>query len=67
MRVKEDYYDNLKRITEKLGDNELIPIKKAAGFLGVDVRRLKEDRSFPIKKIVGRYYVTTVALARWMS
>ena len=67
MRVKEDYYDNLNRITDKFGGVELIPLKKAAAYLGIDVRRLKESRDFPIKKICGRYYVASVALARWMS
>lgn len=67
MRVKEDYYDNLQRITEKFGGVELIPIKQAAEYLGVGERLLKESRDFPLKKVGGRYYVTAVALARWMS
>ena len=67
MRVKEHYYDNLKRITDKFGGTELIRLKQAAEYLGVDERRLKESRDFPMKKIGGRYYVASVALARWIS
>lgn len=67
MRVKEDYYDNLQRITEKFGGVELIPIKQAAEYLGVGERLLKEIRDCLLKKVGGRYYVTAVALARWMS
>lgn len=67
MRVKEDFYDNLKRITDKFGEVELISLKRVAEYLGIDVRRLKESRDFPLKKIGGRYYVASVALARWLS
>lgn len=67
MRVKENYYDNLKRITDKFGDGELIPIRKAAKFLGCDVRCLFKELDFPVKKIGRCYYVTAVALARWLS
>lgn len=67
MRVKEDYYDNLDRITKRFEGMELIPIKRAAEFLGIDDRRLKESKTFPIKKVCGRYFVSAVALARWMS
>lgn len=67
MRTKEDYYDNLERITKHFGDGELIPLRKAADFLGRDVRCLQNDRDFPVKKVGRCYYVTAVALARWMS
>ncbi len=67
MRVKEDYYDNLQRITDKFGGVELIPIKQAAEYLGVDERTLKGSRDFPLKRVGRRFYVASVALARWIS
>lgn len=45
----------------------MIPLKEASRFLGISERTLKELKDFPIKKVGGRYYVTRVALARWMS
>ncbi len=67
MRVKEDYYDNLKRITDKFGGMELIPIRQAAEYLGIDERTLKGSRDFPLKRVGRRFYVASVALARWIS
>lgn len=67
MLVKEDYYDNLQHIRETFGAGELIPMRKAAAFLGCDVRCLFNEKDFPIKKVGRCYFVTAVALARWMS
>lgn len=67
MRVKEDYYDNLKRITDKFGERELLPVREVANFLGCDYRTLFRKNGPGIKQIGGRYFVTVVALARWMS
>ncbi len=67
MRTKEDYYDNLARITERFKGTELIPLREAADFLGVDPRSLQDCRDFPLKKVCRRYYVASVAFARWMS
>jgi len=61
------YRDNLERVSSRFGDRELIPIKDVAEFLGVKADRLRESRDFPAKKFEGRYYVTQVALARWLS
>lgn len=63
---KQDFRDNLVRITEKFS-TELIRVKEVATFLGVDLKSLNNDKTFPQKKVGGRWYVTTVALARWMS
>ena len=66
-REKEDFRDNLERVSERFGDVQLIPLKAAAEYCGADVRVLQRDKTFPIKKIVGRYYVPAVSLARWLS
>lgn len=63
---KADFRDNLKCITEKFNIH-LIPIKDAAEYLGCTVKQLNLAKDFPKKKVGGRYYVTAVALARWLS
>lgn len=66
-REKEDYRENLNLITEHFGDGQLITLRAAADYLGVHFRKLQNDKSFPLKKVGGRYYVPAVSLARWMS
>lgn len=66
-REKEDYRENLRLISERFGSVQLIPFKQAAEYCGADVRVLQKDKEFPLKKIVGRYYVPAVGLARWLS
>lgn len=66
-REKTDYRDNLELISEEFGAVQLIPFKKAAQYCGIDVRALQKDETFPLKKVAGRYYVTAVGLARWLS
>lgn len=66
-REKEDYQENLRLITEKFGGVQLIPLKEAAAYCGADIRSLQSDKTFPVKKLVSRYYVSAVGLARWLS
>lgn len=66
-REKENYRENLRLITEKFGTVQLIPLKQVAEYCGADVRTLQKDDDLPVKKIVGRYYVPAVGLARWLS
>ena len=66
-REKEMYQDNLRRVMEKWPDQELIRFREVAKWLGVDFRSLQSDRTFPLKKISGRYYVAATALASWLS
>lgn len=65
-REKEDFRDNLSRISERFS-GELIPYLEACEYIGCTRKQMDRDRSFPKKKIGGRYYVTVVALARWLS
>ena len=66
-REKENYRENLRLITERFGDVQLIPLKQVAEYCGADVRTLQRDKELPIKKVVGRYYVPAVGLASWLS
>lgn len=65
-REKEDFRDNLARICERF-TGELITLKEASEYIGVSLRNIQADKTFPAKKVGGRYYVTVVALARWLS
>jgi hypothetical protein len=63
---KKDYRDNLERISARF-NGELIPLLDVVGYLGCDKRTLMADNTFPAKKVGGRYFVTVVALAKWLS
>ncbi len=57
----------LKRVHERFGDREVIPIKEVAEWIGCSDRHLKNDKKFPIKKIGGRYYATATGTARFLA
>lgn len=63
---KKDYRDNLERLSQKF-NAELIPYMEVVQFLGTTRKQLDHDRTFPKKKVGGRFYVTIVALAKWLS
>jgi len=59
---------NLKLIFQKFGREQLlIPLRKAAEYIGCHHETLMNAKDFPIKKVCGRYYVSAVNLARWLS
>ncbi len=69
-REKEGFRDQLQRLMERYPGREVIYIQEAATLLGVCVRTLREDKTFPQKKTGGRtgkVLVPLVGLARWMS
>ena len=68
MRVKEDYYNNLERVKEAFPHTELIRVSDAVKWLGgISARSFYEDRATNCKKIGGKWFVTSVALARWLA
>lgn len=66
-REKEMYRENLERVMEYWPTQEMVRMKDVAMWLGVDIRTLQRDKTFPAKKIGGRYFVSVTALASWMS
>lgn len=66
-REKELYRDNLERVIAKFPEREIIPLKDAADWLGIDQRALQRIKDTPAKRIGGRWYVVATALASWMS
>lgn len=67
MRDKQDFRENLARVSERANGAEMVPLLIAAKIVGLDYRTLKNDKSFPVKKIGRMYYVSVAGLARWMS
>lgn len=63
---KKDYRDNLERLSQKF-NAELIPYMDACEYLGTTRKQLDHDKTFPKKKVGGRFYVTIVGLAKWLS
>lgn len=63
---KRDYRDNLERLSQKF-TGELIPYLEACNYIGCTRKQMDRDKSFPKKRVGGRYYVPVVALAKWLS
>ena len=63
---KKDYRDNLERLSQHF-TTELISYKQAWEYLGTTRKQLDHDKTFPKKKVAGRYYVSVVSLAKWLS
>ena len=64
-REREDFRVHLAALGETF-PGELIPLKRADEYLGVDPRSLKTSE-LPIKKVGRMYYVPKTGLARWLS
>ena len=60
-----EWRDQLVRLDAVFG-TELIPLKKATAYLGLNELSVKNDKYFPIKRIGGRYYVPKIELAKYM-
>ncbi len=56
----------LERLQEIFPGNGTISLRQAAKYLGRDVRTLQANRSFPLKKVGRRYWVSLVGLAQWI-
>ena len=59
--------EHLRNLYNRFGRVEMIAIANAADYTGLTVKVLKNDRTFPLKKVCGRLYVTVVAFAKWLS
>lgn len=66
-REKEDFRENLARLTERFPGREAISIQEAAPVVGRCVKMLSYDKSFPKRKVGNRWSVPLVGLARWLS
>ncbi len=66
-REKEQYRENLMALSEAFPGKELICLKDAARYIGMDPRTLLKIRDFPVEKAGRRYIVRTRRLASWLS
>lgn len=66
-REKELFRDNLEVVYERFGNIQFIPIADVSEFLGIDKRALRSDPKFPVRKVGGRYFVSALALASFLS
>lgn len=65
-REKEGFRDQLESLVQRFPGREAIGISDCVDILGFDRRVLLADRTFPARKIGGKYMVPLVALARWL-
>ena len=61
-----DWRDQLVRLDEKFKD-ELIPLKDVREYLGLNELSVKNDKTFPMIRVGGRYYVPKMRLAKYLS
>ena len=66
-REKEDFRENLARLTERFPGREMISLQEVAPILGRCVKTLRYDNQFPKRKIGSVWFVPLVGLARWLS
>lgn len=66
-REKENFRDQLERIDAKFPDAETLTIEQVCTYLGRYRAPLLRDKTFPAKKLGGKYIIPKVALARWLS
>lgn len=68
MREKEMFRDYVVALHEAFGpDAVLLPLNRVAKYLKKDPRSLLGDKTFPVKKVGGRYEVPLLGLARWLA
>ena len=65
--MQSGYKENLEELREVFGSEAMIPIGRAAEYLGTDRRTLLHDKTFPVRKIGDQYRVPVVNLARWLN
>lgn len=57
----------LERLETRFPNRNLIPIKDAAEYLGVDVRTLKARKDFPVLHFGCKGFVAKEPLAKWLA
>ena len=66
-REKELFRENLARLDATFPGQELIPAKKVATYLGLDVRTVIKKKDLPKKKAGKFWMVPKTGLASWLS
>ncbi len=66
-REKELYRENLQRLDALFPGQELLPVRAAATYLGLDVRTVLKIKDIPKKKAGRCWLVPKTGLASWLS
>ena len=66
MREPEGYRQQLELLTDMFPKRAAIKITECSEALGLNRRTLLSDRSFPARKVAGKYAISLTELARWM-
>lgn len=66
-REREGFRDQLVRLEERFGGAEVVTLNECAELMRLSRNALLRDRTFPAKKVSGRYLIPVVQLARWMT
>lgn len=66
-REKELYRENLQRLDAQYPNQELLPARSAAKYLGLDVRTLMKMKDIPKKKAGRIWFIPKTGLASWLS
>ncbi len=67
-REKSTYRANLEELRERFPGKEQITLPDAARYLGMDVRRLRADPTFPAKAVGNKkQMVVLVNFASWLA
>ena len=63
---KPGYRDALERLLNVFGGRDVLDMGEVCQYLHRDRRTLLQDKSFPAKKIAGKYLINITALARYL-
>ena len=67
MREKEHFRDALDRLSARFPDREAITLDEAAAVLGCCTKTLWRDNKSPKQKIRGKWVVSLIKLANYLS
>jgi len=66
-REKEDFRPMLEQLLQHFEGREILYIDDCCRYTGLHRSTLLNDKTFPAKKVSGRYIIPTVRFARWLS
>lgn len=67
MREKEHFRDELDRLSARFPDREAITLAEAAGVIGCHPKTLQRDAKFPKQRVRGKWVVSLVRLASYLT
>lgn len=65
-REKEGFHEQYQILRQRFDDREVITMDESCKLLGLDRDALRNDKTFPAKKVGKKYIIPLVSLARWM-